>query len=194
MQAVRRNLSLNPPLPLQSHVGRPPRTPGLHLTDVLSFLEQRLDAALGRGRRPVRDRDAWEHAAAVGFMWEDWVLARSPCDLIQFETEMDGVLLSPDGLDTASGTLWECKFTWKSIARSPPDGNWRWMAQVMAYCLALRAQRALLAALYVCGDYRPPAPQMVFLDLEFTQRELLENWRMVQQGRAAMEKEGWNGV
>lgn len=51
--------------------------------------------------------------------------------------------------------------------------------QMKAYCYHLDLGHARLLAFFVNGDYRPPKPELLAWDIEFSSRELRENWQML---------------
>lgn len=177
-------------LPLDPFQGRGQRTAGIHLTDVISYLER------VKGQT-APNYEGWEEAALVGLLWEDAV---SQALTTQFhrsgdggiepvgELEHDGVLLTPDGYDPVEDAVWEFKATWKS-SRTAPEEVWRYLVQLKAYCHVLGTRVGKLVVLYVCGDYqRPQRPQRVGRRLTFSAQELEENWRMIVGGARVMKE------
>jgi hypothetical protein len=141
---------------------------------------------------------------AMGLAWEEYYGQFYPGVLFHpGEIEADGIIGSPDGVEPdADGgpVLHEFKVTWKTTRRilegleeSGRNGsggcNWMWLAQMKAYCRMLHYSRACLHVYAVNGDYKPPSPQLVAVDLEFDRRELDANWRLMMQYRDAVEPE-----
>jgi hypothetical protein len=72
---------------------------------------------------------------------------------------------------------------WANMSQNLPEQNWRWMMQVKAYCRVFGTLEAVIAPMYVRGNGQPPAPTRAFRVLEFTERELEENWASILQAR-----------
>lgn len=86
----------------------------------------------------------------------------------------------------------EIKLTWLSCSEMPtttstgvPPKFDKYMTQIMSYCHMLETPYARLIAYFVNGGYeflkketrgKPPTPQLLAWDLQFTSRELHENW------------------
>lgn len=68
------------------------------------------------------------------------------------------------------------------------DGIWRWPVQTKSYCHLLGLLGADLSAYFVNGDYTTHTPQPTTYELNFTKRELKENWSAIV---AHAEKENW---
>jgi hypothetical protein len=94
------------------------------------------------------------------------------------------------------GDVWlgEIKMTWMSDKQWIPKelaeaGEWvnhtdkkydKWLFQIMGYCYLLKLTKARLYVYWVVGDYSDKAPHFKYhYDLEFSQRELQENWDML---------------
>lgn len=61
------------------------------------------------------------------------------------------------------------------------QGQWMWMAQIKAYCIARKTRFAVLHVLFVCGDYSyPMRPVNLAWQLEFSQEELDSNWELLR--------------
>lgn len=159
-----------------------------------SEIREWLDVKLGITKRDYGS--GWEIAGSVGFFFEDAIgrvlsdYAGPRLGLIPgVELEKDGILLSPDRVHPETMEPWDFKFTWRSVKKNPPEAVWKWLVQLRAYAYGLGVQSAVVVALYCCGDYAPPSPQLVVRRLRFTAQELEENFRMLLNGKAAMEKE-----
>lgn len=110
-----------------------------------------------------------------------------------------GIAYSPDLLlFNGHSRLGEIKLSWYSTKYTPvteaqavaagrPDlyvgtANFersrfdKWMTQIMAYLYHLHMTEAKLIVFFVNGNYKPPSPVVLAWDLQFTQRELNENW------------------
>lgn len=179
---------------LDPTIGRGYRSPGIHISNVIRYLEEVTGKKDG-------NYDGWEDAALTGFLWEDVMgealavqYEREHGDLVAIgELEHSGLFLTPDRVGIRKGeddVIWDFKVTWKSSRTSPPDQVWKWKVQLMCYCYATRCLEGRIAALYVCGDYqRPSKPKVVGTVFQFSQQELVDNWFMIMQGAKALAKQ-----
>lgn len=162
------------------------RSPGLHLSPLIKELDE---AAHGEKRYPETDELTRQAYFSVGFMWEQILstvlsataLRKAAGQLVRpGEVTLDGIAMSPDAIDLTDYVLEEYKATWLSC-KHPIDGTkfWHWMVQIKAYCKALGTRTARLRVFYVAGDWRGSGPQVRGWTLEFTERELEENWAMI---------------
>lgn len=167
------------------------RSPGLHLTTIIRDIE-----------RTIKPKDEWcteEELAmfgAMGFMWER-VFGMAHRDSIagggierMGEFERDGIIGSPDLVRTSDWTLIETKCTWRSVKKweSFPQGFWAWIVQTKAYCHMVGSEVAEIHAFFVAGDWRPPVPCTRSIRIKYTERELVENWKMLMEHAA---EKGW---
>jgi hypothetical protein len=119
----------------------------------------------------------------------------------EFVTE-EGIIFSPDLLLFNGKTrLGEIKLTWLSSREVPralgkssdtfPPKMEKWFTQMKAYAYHLDTPHARLYAFFVNGEYAwmrrqqgarpatPGGPELLAWDIEFTRRELVENWQML---------------
>jgi hypothetical protein len=167
------------------------RSPGLHLSTIIRDIEQ-----------TIKPKDEWctqeelEMFGAVGFMWER-VFSMAHRDAVENdelvrpgEFMLDGIAGSPDLIYTPSWTLIETKACFRSARQfeSLEKNFWAWIVQVKSYSLMIGTDTAEIHAFFVAGTWRPPTPCVKSVRLEFTDRELQENWSMIT-GHA--ERRGW---
>ncbi len=95
--------------------------------------------------------------------------------------ELDGLSASPDVLDGE-----EIKSTRMSAGKFVPSDQPKWIAQMMAYCKALRRKKFELVVFFICGDYKPPFPDLKSWSFEFTQSEIDENWKRLVKRKDAL--------
>ncbi len=97
------------------------------------------------------------------------------------------IIFSPDQFfyngTTCGG---EFKATWMSIRNGIEDKRFsKWFCQMMAYGKPLKMRQWRLYVLFVNGDYtyKPPhgGPHLRAWDVEFSQRELDDNWQMLMR-------------
>lgn len=159
--------------------GRGSRGDGVHVSELIHFLDHKL--------HNTGEPQHWDHAALVGFMFEDsmrialrdQVVRQRSNIIVPGELEQDGILLTPDGFDTVAYELWEFKATWRSCEKWPPESRWTWLVQSQAYCHVMGLDVANFGVLYLNGDYRPMQPRLVGTRFRFTPEELEANWRMI---------------
>ena len=96
-------------------------------------------------------------------------------------TTPEGIIYSPDYIFPGPPlVLGEFKLTWYSSKDAPTDAKFdKWMTQIKAYCYCLGTPLARLYVLFVNGDYKPPSPQLLAWDVQFTARELEDNYEML---------------
>ena len=167
--------TLDEPFPFSEPIER---SPGLHVSDVIRSIL----VDLGR----LEKKDTFTESDMItmerGFVWEQ-MLSMAWGQLIGArigEVECEGIALSPDGIsfDPDGPIIDEYKCTLKS-AKSPPEDNMAWMMQIKAYCYACECLKARLWVWYMKGEYKPPFHVFRVYGLEFTERELVENWTMI---------------
>lgn len=191
-------------LEMLNETGKPSvRTPGVHLSDVIRYIE---NTSRKPGQREefmmMSDKRKAEMAAYVeaGFTWEraletcfkSRMLGRRKKHVLkQREVEHDDILMNPDGVNIKGWQpiVEEYKWTSRSMARMDGEGDgalgdggsfWSWGVQTMGYCHAYGTKRMRLFVYWSCGNYRPPVPCVMRYDVTFTTRELIENWRMIR--------------
>ncbi len=154
----------------------PPRTPGLHLSDIIHDLM----ATIGVGPQYGEIDDKTRLMFEKGYIWEE-VLSRAYAARALVrpdEITLDGIACSPDALaftDTHT-VVEEYKCTALSPGKTPEDMP-AWIMQLKGYCHAVGTPHGLWRVLHHCGDYRGvrhPIPKAY--TVEFTPRELTENW------------------
>ena len=156
------------------------RTEGLHLGHILDLIEK--DMGVDYSSHP------WDSHTTmnVGFIWErvlkDSILRAQveAGEIIQIgEVIQDGILMTPDAINTTNGSVEEWKFTWKSINRDIAS-FYRYWWQIKSYCLACHTRTATLRVLFAMGDWKnSPGPQYRVWRAEFSEQELEENWKMI---------------
>jgi hypothetical protein len=174
---------------LENPVSVKSRHPGPHVSDIIRDMA---NIALYPGeRKPFEEltdgeRKRMGNYVNMGFIWEriiEKVLAQQffgegntfrPGEIV-----LDGIAGNPDGV-SSDWAVEEFKATWRSSGRGIGDPSfWTWFVQIKAYCQMLAATRANLRVFWVNGNYRESGPQTSFYAVEFTERELQENWNML---------------
>jgi len=187
----------------------PPRSPGLHLSTILEYLDEMMD-----GPQYDKTIDANTRARfAIGLAWEAYLslgLSKAKGWSVG-EIRHDHIIYTPDFYDGKTGEVIEVKATSRAATRKggevmKPSSNRRWMWQVMAYMQAVAMTRhgsdhvsktndvgedglpiPNLQARFIVLHYhefdRQPRPRE--WRLEFTHREIADNWRMIQNAAKA---------
>lgn len=176
------------------------RAPGLHLSDIIKKLMFERDKKFN----PDSPLDMMRIDA--GHTWEEIVshalarrhrLANEPYAGHRPEPfQYDGVWMSPDWVNPDSEwPLEEWKATKTSSKSSIEERQWYWMPQILGYAYGLwrtnqmKVPAALIRVWYVMGDWSfdNKTNDLTLLrdyyefEVEFSQRELEENWRSLIQ-------------
>lgn len=199
------------PVVLHLPDGGEPRSPGIHCSAVLRCI-----AAESGILKPeyvesldlvdVNQQGWWDGLnprakliISMGMAWDQYYLPTLGTVVPHpGEMQLDGIYMSRDGesLDVIRHKLTLClhevKLTYKSI-KTVGDlrTQWLWLAQLKAYCKAMRTLIAYLHVLFVCGDYKYPiTPQLLVWRVEFTEMEIDDGWELITdyvRHRQAME-------
>lgn len=163
---------------------------GLHLSSIIKALCIGLDPKRFGGGPTSATYVRFE----IGFAFEELLSRRSPPTrglISQASVERDGVQGTIDVLDIRADpyVVHESKATWMSAKNTPDSTKMQhWIWQIKGYCHMVGTHRARLEVLFVNGDYKPMEPCFKAWDLEFSQRELKDNWTMLMNQRKAMEQ------
>ena len=155
-----------------------PRTPGLHLTDIIKDIL----LALSLGAKYDKNADP-RLQFEKGYLWEV-VLSRALGEKFAQhpgEMELDGIICSPDGIswnDAGSIIVEESKCTAKSSKRSP-DENIAWMMQVKGYCKVVGSTICIFRIFHHTEIMWNPDSCYAVWKLEFSQTEIDENWMAI---------------
>lgn len=179
-----------------------PRTGGLHMSTIYNDMFQDLEPKrYQRGTLP--DPLRLEAGLAFESFLEEALRARllggeRPPEMVSDE----GILYNPDLIIFNGVTrVGEIKLTWLSTSQIPteisngfPPKFDKYFVQMMSYCHCLETPYAKLIGFFVMGNYkfykdssgqsRPCGPQLLAFDIEFSKRELAENWaRMMSHAK-----------
>lgn len=113
------------------------------------------------------------------------------------EIIVDSIAGNCDLIDIQNESVIEIKFTWMSTKNQPGvEGRYnkfyKFERQVKSYCHMYGLKRGEVIALYLMGDYsRGPkgGPKCYRYRKEFTQVELLSNWRLMLEYSKGIEPE-----
>jgi hypothetical protein len=161
------------------------RSSGIHVSSIIRHMSR----ASGNQKANDFTEDDLDMFATVGRLWEAQLAAamfQPPRYERIGEIECDGIIGSPDAIDTVDWSVQEYKATFKS-ASQPIEQRVAWFWQMKAYCQMLGMDRASLFVFYVAGTWRPPVPIIRAWDILFTSAELRENWDMLLANREAVK-------
>jgi|SRR5579863_560691 len=123
----------------------------------------------------------------LGIAWENYIsqlLPQKPGHTLMFhpgELYLSDIAMSPDAIEFGPDgqvIIHEFKCTWKS-SRGIIDKQWMWLTQIKGYLKAVGGNHARLHVFYVRGDYAASWPEATTWELEFSDRELDDNWEML---------------
>lgn len=134
---------------------------------------------------------------SIGLAWEAWYIPQSGINDHPEEMQVDGIYMTHDGdsidvIITPKGKknvlfVDEIKATYKStktVGDMESSSNWMWLTQIKAYCKGAKTCHARMHVLFICGDYSYPiTPQLKVWRVEFTQKEIDENWSLMTDYR-----------
>lgn len=168
-----------------------PRSGGLHMSAIYGDLYSDLEPdRYIRGSVP--DPLRLEAGLAFESFLEEALKARlvnaqRPDELVFDEDGRAPILYNPDLIIFNGCTrVGEIKLTWlstKDVPRTksnnfPPKFD-KYFTQMMSYCYCLDTPYARLIMFAVNGNYKPQSPELLAWDVEFSKRELKENWSML---------------
>lgn len=190
-----------------------PRSEGLHVSSIIRCIAMDTGILTPESAEDVQLIDVREITdpvallrISIGLAWEQYYIPEILGPLMGVidhpgEMILDGVYMTHDGesvelfvserQQSFEEVVHEIKATYKST-RTVGDLNtqWMWLAQVKAYCLAKRTDKAMLHVLFLCGDYSYPiTPQLRCWLIEFTSVELEDNWSLLMAYKEEKMKE-----
>jgi len=176
----------------------------VHMSDIYNDYYARIDPKRYAGELPIEMREAYMGGGmALESFFEkalkDRLSADRPGELIEPE---HGIVFSPDlVIFNSSIRVGEIKLTWMSNKGVPrEEGNGfpprfdKYITQMANYCHCLETPYARLIAFFVNGDWTWPSkknpnargfrPEFLAWDIEFTKREIAEEWqRTIRHGK-----------
>ena len=169
----------------QGRLGMGPRD--VHLSQIVHRMMVEAGSNVGT---PEGEQDGLR--AQIGFLWERaieyaWREYQQMTRPVEHGVQLmlDGLWMSPDGVNRADDMIEEYKFTWKSRRKWDEAAEvefWHWMVQVKGYAHALGFRRARFLVFWAGGSYfKGNLPQIGPWQtvMEWTQAELDDNWQTV---------------
>lgn len=193
---------------LMDRFGHDERSEGLHASTIwedisrqLNLNKQQAKSALAAGPSPDL-----EEFGTIGFLWERILEKTLASIMIESDEQgryvrpgeqcVDGIHMTPDYCDLNYNGNWvhgveEWKARWCSYRKADDleKNFWKVLVQQKCYCHALQTPHSRLRMLFLVGDWRGDiTPKLREFELEFTARELQDNWSMIT-GHA--RRRGW---
>lgn len=172
------------------------RTPGSHVSSVVKYMSKSL-----RKDNDYMDADL-ETFATFGRIWEHHLsltLFQPPRWERVGEIEKDGLIGSPDAIDTVDWAVGEFKAAWASCRELDEAkdkatalmSKFPWYVwQIKSYCWMLSMYRAKLIVAYLNGNWKPPKPCCRQYSLLFTEAELRQHWQVILENCKRMNGNG----
>jgi hypothetical protein len=188
------------------------RPTGLHLSDIIR------DMRVAAGK-PVEGPEGEQEGVRMqaGFIWETvvelmlagadlysaWELAAKRymaavrCDVVkQVQLEKDGIHMTPDGVDFATGAVESYKATWRSERKADSADEFEdhfgfWLNAEASYCLAAGVDTCRFFICWMNGRYsfrQGEGPSWKMYEVVWTEEELLDNWTAILKHKAAREE------
>ena len=158
------------------------RSAGIHVSQVIRHI------ALTAGLRKENNIDEGKLnlMAVIGRLWER-VLADAYYTKPRYERigeiELEGIIGSPDAIDTEEWAVEELKVTWvseKNFRDSAKFREYQWQGK--SYAQMLGMCRCRFTVLHMRGDYTDGFPIAKEYACLFTPGELRDNWTMIRNG------------
>jgi len=174
---------------IKGKIQQPARAKGTHLSGILRYIavtSKMVDwqAQSNEEELPLR--------MALGLAWEEFAVSLYPEIVWQPGEEiLDGVAMNADGFSI--DYMEEFKLTWlkKRTGKEIISERWHWMCQVKGYCAGYCQRRVRLHVCYINGDYKPQQPIYMRYLIEFSQKEIEDNWKMVVMNRDRAKEAGY---
>lgn len=127
----------------------------------------------------------------IGLAWEEQYIKHilSQEGVVKHPGQMclDGVFMTPDGESVSVRgkktvlVIHEVKATYKSTKTvGDVSREWMWLTQLKCYCKGAKTLHGKLHVLFLCGDYKfPIRPVAKAWDIQFSQKELDDNWELM---------------
>jgi len=173
------------------------RSRGRHLSEIIKYLMVRIEPDRFKNTDIEQVNPL---TLEMGFVWED-VLSKVMAERImrlrglqQTEIEFDGIFMTIDGYLRKTKRIVEVKTTRMSAAHPISSGRWfrHWHYQTKGYCMGMGVREAEIWPVFLNGSYEQHRfGEMVCkpVVVEYTQREVDDNWEMILRTRDRMDRE-----
>lgn len=97
------------------------------------------------------------------------------------EFTLDGITGTPDRIDWSRPAVIELKVRWRSASSfaALEKNFWAELTQLKGYCWMTKIMEGDLIPFFIAGDWRPPVPVALGVNLQFTELELEESWSQI---------------
>ena len=144
---------------------------GIHLSDLIYCSRKFLIRRAGLAPEPSDEQCM---LFMTGFAFQAFMFPKD--DEIPYI--YDNIICTPD-----IPTGIEVKSTRRSMGKFSVWDMQHWQKQILGYCKALDKLEYDLVVLFVCGDYKPPFPNMDCWHIQATQEEVNANWAEITARR-----------
>lgn len=177
---------------------------GTHLSDILQYIREGLDKKFGE---ELTESDF--HRFKMGEGFEAGVMSRGLAICNQehhahqwraYTFELNKIRMTTDAVCfecEKHPLVWEVKLTWfgvKKNVKAPEFRTYHYQLMSYVYALQLELQKKVLGRFvfgYVQGDYLADRkPVIKAWDVEYSEAELHNNWRMILRTRDEMKRKG----
>jgi hypothetical protein len=174
------------------------RSEGLHLSTIIKDILVRRDSKTYGKEVTTQVRALWE----LGFVGEE-LMGRAMAHryhtnfgdcawlLYQYEIELDSILMTLDLFNALKEIVNEFKATKMTMREFQLP--WHWLVQNKSYCHGVETCHSRFDVMFINGAYDlGKLGPVVFKawEVEYSSRELRDNWLMVLNHRRFMRKEG----
>jgi hypothetical protein len=185
-----------------------PRAVGIHVSGIIRAIAKQTGILKAEDAEDIKEpsiadiREITDPVAlvriSIGLAWEEYYLKFLGIREIKKhpgERCVDRIYMNPDGVGISRDWLassrvmitriHEVKATYKSIKTvGDMTKQWLWLTQIKAYCKGFGTRYATMHVLFLCGDYKfPIRPIVREWPIEFTQKEIDDNWEMLTEYR-----------
>lgn len=171
-----------------------PRGAGTHASGIIRAIAMEMGILKGEEEVTLSDTRVIDDELAIirmaiGLSWEEFyiknILYAQGVVKHPGEMKLDAIHMTPDGesVETVKGktvlVIHEVKATYKSTNRDISK-EWMWLTQLKCYCKGAKTRHGKLHVLFLCGNYKfPIQPTAKAWNIEFTQKELDDNWNLM---------------
>jgi hypothetical protein len=181
------------PRVVKGKIQPPERAKGIHLSGILSYVaitSKMVDWAKQAEEEQLKLR------MALGFAWEEFCISLYPGAVWQpGQITANNVAMNCDGQSLLNDELIdeEFKLTWikRRTGAEVMRERWYWMCQAKGYGAGYGVLKTRLHICYVNGDYKPMEPIYMRYLIEFSQKEIDDNWKMITMNRDRAKEAGY---
>lgn len=181
-----------------------PKRDGIHLSEILHYIRKKMDPEFAKALTQEN-----LHRFKMGEGFEAGVMSRGLMidhrehhdhQWRAYTFELNGIRMTTDAVCFGCSRwplVWEVKLTWlgtKKDIMAPEFSTYHYQLKSYVYALQLELQKKVMGRFvfgHVHGNYTTDrTPRIVAWDVEYTQEELHNNWRMILRVKSEMEEAG----